>query len=399
MSTATPRSTTAGTQGPAGAGADPSRRSYRTTGGRVWNFNAGPSILPEEVIRQIQADVWDFQGSGFGILEHSHRAKWYDELLQRTLADVREAGRVPSNFKILFMTGGSSSQNFIVPMNLMGKGAAGAGGTADYIETDYWSVRSVEDARQAGFNTHLAWSGKATNFTHVPAEGEVRYSPKPVYVHSTSNNTIYGTQWHRDPVVPAGVPLVCDMCSDIFSRPIDYSKYAVIYASAQKNLGTTGATVVLVRDDIVEMGAKDIPRMLQYRTMVKEESRPNTPPHFAIYTVGLLARWIIKEGGVDAMAARNRAKAGVIYAAIDGSQGFYRGHARAESRSLMNITFRLASPELEERFITEAAGAGLEGTRGHRATGGVRVSVYNAFPAEGCRALAEFMGEFARRHG
>lgn len=392
MSTATPRTGKIAQSGTTGAGS--AARSYRTAGGRAWNFNAGPSILPEEIIRQIQSDIWDYKGSGFGILEHSHRAKWYDEMLHQTLADVREAGRVPRDFEIVFMTGGSTGQNFIVPLNLLPKG-----GTADYIETDYWSVRSVEDSRQAGFVPNLAWTGKATNYTYVPADSEVKYSARPGYIHTTSNNTIYGTQWHREPATPAGVPVVCDMCSDIFSRPIDYTKYGLIYASAQKNLGTTGATVVLIRKELVEAGAKDIPRMLQYRTMVKEESRPNTPPHFAIYTVGLLARWIIKEGGLDAMAARNSAKAGVIYAAIDGSSGFYRGHARPDSRSLMNITFRLPSVELEERFITEAAAAGLEGTRGHRATGGVRVSVYNAFPAEGCAALAEFMGEFARRNG
>lgn len=369
---------------------------YRTAGGRVFNFNAGPSILPEDVIRQIQQDVWDYKGSGFGILEHSHRAKWYDELLAETFANVRQAGEIPSTHKILFMTGGSTSQNVFVPLNLVTDKAAQK---VDYIDTDYWSMRSIEDARQAGYHVHEAFTGKASKYNHIPSPNEIRYSDHPAYIHMTTNNTIYGTEWATDPVTPAGVPLVADMCSDIFSRPVDWAKYAIAYASAQKNIGTTGATIVIIREDVLDRCPREVPRMFQYRTMVKEESRPNTPPHFAIYTVGLMAQWIIKQGGVGVLAKRNQSKVAPIYAAIDESEGFYQGHARADSRSLMNVTFRLGSDQLDDLFMKEALAAGMDGLKGHRATGGMRASTYNAFPKEGCDALAEFMHDFRSRHG
>ncbi len=368
---------------------------YHTAGGRAFNFNAGPSILPEEVIRTFQEDMWNFRGSGLGILEHSHRDKWFDELLFETIDLVRKVGSIPKNYHILFMTGGSSSQNFIVPYNLLPKGR-----TADYIDTDFWSSRSIEDARQFGAGVHVAFTGKSEKYTRIPAASEISYSENPAYVHFTSNNTIYGTQFRTEPTPPSnGAYLVCDACSDIFSRPIDFSKYGLVYASVQKNLGITGATLVVVRDDLVQNSNADVPRMLQYRTMVKEESRPNTPPHFAIYSASVMMRWILSQGGLGAMEKRNQEKAAVIYGALDGSAGFYRAHAEKNSRSLMNITFRLATEELEARFLNEAAAAGLMGMKGHRATGGCRVSIYNAFPIEGCRALAEFMGEFARKNG
>ncbi|MFN8817774.1 MAG: 3-phosphoserine/phosphohydroxythreonine transaminase [bacterium] len=388
---AKPGSTTPSSATPASAPTPP----VRTAGGRVFNVNAGPSILPEEVIHQIQHDIWDFKNTGFGILEHSHRAKPYDDLLAEVFASVRQAGNVPANFKILFMTGGSTSQNVFVPMNLLQPG-----GKADYLDTDYWSSRSIEDAAQAGFVPHVAWSGKSCNYTRIPAAPEINYSsPSTPYVHFTSNNTIYGTQWHTTPAVPAGVPLVCDACSDIFSRPIDYSPYGLLYASAQKNLGTTGATVVLIREDVLDRTRKDLPRMFSYRNMIKEDSRPNTPPHFAIYTVGLMAKWIIAQGGLTAIAQRNAQKAKLIYDALDAHPGFYAPHAEKASRSLMNIAFRLPSDALTEKFITEALAHGIDGTRGHRATGGIRVSTYNAFPIEGCQALAHFLHHFARANG
>lgn len=372
----------------------------RTPGGRVYNCNAGPSILPEEVIRQIQNDIWDFRGTGYGILEHSHRAKPFDDLLAETFDAVRRAGEVPKNFHILFMTGGSSSQNWLVPANLLPAADAsdGAARRADYIETDYWSTRSIQDAKQYGAPVHVAYSGLQDKFASIPAPDQLQFSPAPAYVHFTSNNTIYGTQWPTEPPAPAGTPLVCDMCSDIFSRPIDWARYGLVYASAQKNLGTTGATVVFVRDDLVQSGRRDIPRMAQYRTYVTEESRPNTPPHFAIYTVGLMANWIIRQGGLAAMARRNAEKAAAVYSALD-STPFYRPHARADSRSLMNITFRLPSEALEEKFLKDALAHGLDGMRGHRATGGIRISIYNAFPTEGCHAIAAFLREFARTNG
>jgi phosphoserine aminotransferase len=380
--------------------------AVKTSGGkfanRLYNFNAGPSVLPDEVIKQIQEDVWNYQGSGIGILEHSHRGKVYEQTLAEAEAAVRKIANVPANYKILFMTGGATSQSYIVPLNLLPRA-----GTADYLVTGYWAEKSFEDAKQTERGTvHLAATSKDQSHSYIPGDEQLSYSASPAYVHMTSNNTIYGTQYRRsatdaglrEPKTPAGVPLVCDASSDIYSRPIDVSKYGLIYAGAQKNLGTTGTTVVIVREDLIERGNKDIPRMLQYRTFAKEVSMPNTPPHFAIYTVGLVARWILSQGGLTAMAKHNEEKAKLIYDAIDSSK-VYKGHARADARSLMNIVFRLPSEALEEQFLSEAKSHGLDGMKGHRAVGGVRVSAYNAMSRAGCEALAQFMKDFAKKHG
>lgn len=372
--------------------ATPAAKSVGKFANRIFNFNAGPSVLPEEVIRQIQEDVWNYQGSGIGILEHSHRAKVYEQTLAEAEAAVRKVGSVPANYKILFMTGGATSQSYIVPINLLPKG-----GTADYLVTGYWAEKSVDDAKQANQgNIHIAATSKDQNHSYIPGDEQIKYSASPAYVHMTSNNTIYGTQWHRVPKAPA--PLVSDCSSDIFSRPINIADYGVLYGGAQKNLGTTGTTFVIIRDDLIERGNKDIPRMLQYRTFAKEVSMPNTPPHFAIYTVGLVAKWILAQGGVDALAKRNEAKAKLIYDAIDAAPAFFKGHARKDARSLMNIVFRLPSEQLEDAFIKEALTHGIDGLKGHRAVGGMRVSVYNAFPEAGCRELAKFMADFARKN-
>lgn len=370
-------------------------------GGRCFNFGAGPSVLPEEVIRQIQEDIWNYKGCGMGVLEISHRAKHYDTIVAETDATIREIGGIPANYKVLFMTGGATGQNWIVPANLLPKG-----GTADYISTGYWSEGTIKDAQQycQAHNptgvVNVAATSKDKNHSYIPADAAIKYSAKPAYIHITSNNTIFGTQWRRLPALPAGVPLVCDASSDIFSEPIDISKYGVLYGGAQKNMGTTGATFVFVRDDLIENGNKDIPRMVQYRTFAKDESRPNTPPHFAVYTVGLMAKWIKAQGGLAALAKRNKEKAGFIYDALDAASGFWTGHARKEDRSLMNITFRAKGGDaLDEKFMAEAKAAGCDGLKGHRATGGMRASTYNAFPAEGCRVLAELIRDFAKRNG
>lgn len=362
--------------------------------GRIFNFNAGPSYIPDEVIRQIQQDIWNFKGTGMGILEHSHRAKTYDQVLHEAEDSVRKIANVPANYRILFMTGGSTSQNYIIPTNFLHPGQTG-----DYIVTGYWGERSFEDAKPCG-KVHLAASSADQKHSYIPSDAQTKYSDKPAYVHFTSNNTIYGTQWHRLPNAPAGVPLVCDACSDIYSRPIDVTKYGLLYASAQKNLGTTGTTIVIIRDDLIESGRKDIARMLQYRTFAKEVSMPNTPPAFAIYTVGLMAKWIIAQGGLTAMAKRNEAKAKVIYDALDATSGFWHAHARKEDRSLMNIVFRAKGGEdLDKKFMAEALTHGMDGLAGHRATGGMRASTYNAFPKAGCDALAQLIRDFAQRNG
>lgn len=361
---------------------------------RVHNFSAGPGQMPEEVLRQIQEEVWDCRHSGVGILEHSHRAPVYDAILNEALQECREVGGIPSDYQVLFMTGGSTAQNFMVPYNLM---PSDKSGSADYFNTGYWANRSVEDAKFFG-KIHECASSKADKYAYIPMPAQTTYSKSPSYVHFTSNNTIVGTQFHTPPTPPKGVPLVCDMCSDIYSRPFDVREYALIYASAQKNLGPAGATLVIVRDEIVKRGNKDMPHMLQYRTFADAESRPNTPPVFSIYAMGLMFKWIKRQGGLKHFEKYNRDKAQVIYDVLDRSK-FYVAHARKDSRSLMNITFRCPTPALDDRFCEEAAKHGLDCLKGHRSAGGMRASVYNAMPMDGARALAQFMNEFERTNG
>jgi phosphoserine aminotransferase len=354
-------------------------------------------MMPEEVLRQIQEEVWDCRHSGVGILEHSHRAPVYDRILEEAFIDCREVGNIPASHHILFMTGGSTSQNYMIPMNLL---PADRSGTADYFDTGHWAHQSIEHAKLFGTINECA-SSKADNYTWLPRTAQARFSAKPRYVHYTSNNTIYGTQYApgNEPAPPQGAALVCDMCSDIFSRPFDVAKYGLIYASAQKNLGPAGATLVIIRDDLLKAGRTDIPVMLQYRHFASTESRPNTPPVFSIYAMGLMFKWIRKMGGTEYFARFNAEKAKMVYDAVDRSKGFYKGHARTEDRSLMNITFRCPTPALDDQFCAEAAKHGLDCLKGHRTTGGMRASLYNAMPKAGAKALADFMDEFARTRG
>jgi phosphoserine aminotransferase len=361
---------------------------------RVFNYSAGPGCMPEDVLRQIQDEVWNCRNSGVGILEHSHRAPVYDRILAEAFEDCRAVGSIPAGYHVLFMTGGSTSQNYMIPMNLL---PADRSGTADYFNTGHWSQQSIDHAKIFGAINECA-SSKPENHSYIPRPEQTRYSPRPAYVHYTTNNTIYGTQFHYLPTPPAGVPLVCDMCSDIFSRLFDVTKYGLIYASAQKNLGAAGATLVIVRDDLVQKGRTDIPHMLQYRTFATTESRPNTPPVFSIYVMGLMFKWIRKMGGVTFFDRFNKEKADIVYGVLDRSS-FYRGHARREDRSLMNLTFRLPTPALDDAFCVEAAKHGLDCLKGHRATGGIRASLYNAMPKAGAKALADFMVEFERTRG
>lgn len=373
--------------------------------GRAWNFSAGPSVLPEEVIRQAQQDLWNIAGSGVGIAEHSHRGKVFDKVLADAEAACRRVGNIPANYKVLFLTGGATTQNFMIPANLLAQSD-----TADYLTTGYWAEKCAEHAKPFGA-INEAWDGRPHKHAFIPSDAEIRYSPRPSYVHMCSNNTIYGTQWRvsaadpvlRLPKVPDGVPLVCDMSSDIYSRPMDFSRFGLVYAGAQKNIGIAGTTLVVIRDDLLARNPRDLPIMLQYRVHAKDESRHNTPPVFAIYMCGLMFAWIEKQGGLEAIHRRNTEKAKLIYDALDATQ-FYKGHARSDSRSLMNITFRVnpavkGAEELDDEFVKEAQKLGMEQLKGHRSTGGVRASVYNAMPREGCAALADFMREFERRNG
>ena len=359
---------------------------------RKFNFSAGPGYLPEEVIQQARHDLWDIRGTGIGIAEHSHRGKTYDEIVFETEAACRKVGNIPSNYKVLFVTGGSTSQNYMVPANLLAQNE-----TADYLVTGYWAERSAEQAPLYG-TVHRAFDGGAHNHTFIPSDSEIKYSDNPSYVHWCSNNTIYGTQFKREPKVPDGVPSICDMCSDVFSRPVDFNKYGLAYASAQKNIGIAGTTLVIIREDLLERNPRELPLMLQYRVHARDESRHNTPPVFPIYMCGLMFNWILAQGGVETIAKRNEAKANIIYDVLD-SSSFWTGHARKDSRSLMNVTFRAPTPQLDDEFLKEASARGMEQMKGHRVTGGMRASIYNAFPEQGCRALADLMRDFERRKG
>ena len=356
---------------------------------RIFNFSAGPAVLPEPVLRQAQKDLWNVAGSGIGVAEHSHRGKVFDRIFAETEAAARELAGIPDNYKVLFLQGGATLQFSMVPMCLLP-----AGRTADYLNTGVWSQKAIAEAKKVGA-IHIAASSEETKFDRIPDVASIRYSDNPAYVHFTSNNTIYGTQWTSEPPVPAGAPLVCDASSDIYARPIDIAKYGLIYAGAQKNLGPSGVTFVIVRDDLADLGSKDLPILLQYRTHVKDGSMHNTPNTFGIYLMGEVFKWIKAEGGLSGIKERNERKAKLLYDAIDASKVF-TARARAGSRSLMNVCFFSQSDELDARFVSEAAKRGLDGLKGHRNAGGVRASIYNAMPEAGVQALVDFIHEFER---
>lgn len=356
---------------------------------RIWNFSAGPAVLPEAVLEEARENLLSLGTSGIGILEHSHRGKAFMKVYEETEALCREVGQIPPNYKVLFLQGGASLQFAMLPMNLLATDQ-----TADYLVTGSWSEKALEEASRFG-KTHVACTGKASNYSQLPTE--CSYSAAPRYVHFTSNNTIFGTQFRTEPTIPAGVPLCCDASSDIFSRPIDVARYGVIYAGAQKNLGPSGVTLVFMRDDLVEAGSKNLPTMLQYRTHAKNESMYNTPPTFAIYLVGLVLKWIRREGGLSVIGERNQRKAHKLYDFLDSSK-LFRPTAAPDSRSLMNVTFVTGDEEVDARLCTEATAAGFDGLKGHRSVGGMRASIYNAFPEAGVEALVQFLQAFEERH-
>jgi phosphoserine aminotransferase len=358
---------------------------------RIANFGAGPGVLPEPVLRQAQQDLWNVGGSGIGILEHSHRGKLFDRIIQEAEEECRRLAGVPDDYRVLFLQGGASLQFAMVPMNWLTPDA-----TADYLVTGAWSEKAVAEAERFG-RVHVAATGKASSYSRLPQPEAIRYSANPAYVHLTTNNTIFGTQWRAEPPVPAEVPLIADASSDIFSRPLEVGRYGLIYAGAQKNLGPSGITLVLVRDDLVERGSPDLPTMLQYRTHARERSLYNTPPTFAIHVVGLVLKWIRETGGLAAMEERNAEKAALLYDFLDQSE-FFRGTAERDSRSRMNVCFRAPTEALEAEFVAQATRRGLDGLKGHRSVGGMRASIYNACPREAVVALVDFMKEFERAH-
>jgi phosphoserine aminotransferase len=364
-----------------------------TSNPRVFNFSAGPAVLPLPVLEQAQRDLVAYPGAGMSILEMSHRSAAFEAICYGAEDDFRRLGGVSDDYAVLFLQGGATLQFAMVATNLLP-----SGGTADYIETGTWAEKAIADARMFG-TVHVAASSKATNHDRIPTQAELAFSAAPAYVHMTSNNTIFGTQFHYVPEVPAGVPLVNDASSDVFCRPVDYSRFALTYAGGQKNLSIAGITVVVVRRDLLDRAPASVPAYLRYATHAKERSLYNTPPVFGIYILHLVLKHLLAEGGLETMAARNQRKAARLYAAIDGSGGFYRGHAQPGSRSLMNVTYRLPSEELEKAFVKEATAQGLDGLKGHRSVGGIRASIYNAFPEAGVDALVDFMADFQRRNG
>jgi phosphoserine aminotransferase len=358
---------------------------------RIHNFAAGPAVLPLPVLEQIQRDLIALPGIGMSVLEISHRSKPFEAIIEKAEADIRALAGIPSNYHVLFLQGGASMQFSMVPMNLLTAGA-----TADYIDTGSWAEKAIKEAKKVGA-VNVAASSKADKYARIPAQSELTLTKGAAYVHMTSNNTIEGTEFKQLPDV-GDAPLVNDTSSDMFSRPIDVSRHALIYAGAQKNMGPAGVVVVIVRDDMLARSQKTLPTMLNYAVHAENKSLYNTPPAFAVYSLGLVMHWLLEQGGLPAIAAVNERKARTLYAEIDRT-GFYRGTAQKESRSLMNVTFRLATEDLEARFIKESAAAGLDGLKGHRAVGGMRASIYNAFPEAGVDALVSFMKEFERTNG
>jgi phosphoserine aminotransferase len=323
----------------------------------------------------------------------SHRSAAFEGIIQKAEADLRALLGLGSDHAVLFLQGGASLQFAMVPANLRAAGAS-----ADYVLSGHWSKAALKEAQKSG-RTRVAGSTEASAFDRVPAQEELDLDPGAAYLHFTSNNTIYGTQWATSPETPPGVPLVCDASSDALSRPIDVGRYGLVYAGAQKNLGPAGVTVVVLRRALLERTPGGLPAMLDYRLLAENRSLYNTPPTFAIYVVGLVLEWLKTLGGLAEVGKRNEAKAALLYEAIDGSGGFYRGHAQPASRSRMNVTFRLPSEELEKAFLKEAQAHGFDGLKGHRSVGGLRASIYNACPIESVAALAGFMGEFRKRRG
>jgi len=356
---------------------------------RIHNFSAGPGVLPEEVLLEVQQDLLSYKGKGLSVMEMSHRSKEYEEIFNETVATMKRVLGVADDYEVLFLGGGAHTQFLMTAMNLIREGKIG-----NYVLTGEWSTKAFKEAKKIGKMTHVAASSEDKNFSYLPRTFDI--SENPAFLHYCSNNTIFGTEYRDDSIFPSQVPLVCDMSSDFLSRPLDTKKYALLYAGAQKNIGPAGATAVVIRKDIVENFAVVKETMLSYKTHIDGKSMYNTPPTFPIYIIGLVLKWIEKQG-LDVIEKNNIEKAGFIYDVIDNSD-FYKGTVGKDDRSLMNITFRLPSEELEEQFIKEAKNHKISGIKGHRSVGGCRASTYNALPKIACKTLAEFMIDFEKRN-
>jgi phosphoserine aminotransferase len=358
---------------------------------RIYNFSAGPAVLPLPVLEEAQRNLISLPGVGMSVMEISHRSKTFDEIIGGAERGLRELLGLPENYHVLFLQGGASLQFSMIPMNFLPEG-----GSADYIITGSWGKKAVKEAKREGA-VNIAATMADGGFTRTPGQDELKLDSNAAYVHLTTNETIEGVEWKQEPDV-GNVPLVADASSDILSHPIAVEKYALIYAGAQKNMGPSGVTLVIIRDDLLQRIPDNLHTMLDYRTHVENNSLYNTPNTWGIYIIDLVCKWLKEKGGLEGMQRENETKAQLLYDAIDATD-FYRGHADADSRSIMNVTFRLPSEELEKKFASEATGAGLDGLKGHRSVGGIRASIYNAFPREGVEALVAFMKEFEKKNG
>jgi len=358
---------------------------------RIFNFSAGPAVLPVPVLELAQRDLLSLPGVGMSVMEISHRSKTFDDIFAKAESGLRELLGIPANYHLLFLQGGASLQFSMVPMNFLA-----ADGSADYVITGSWGKKALKEAKRAG-NVNVAATMADGGFTRVPANEELKLDAKATYVHITTNETIEGVEWKQEPEI-GDVPMVADASSDILSHPIPVEKYGIIYAGAQKNMGPSGVTLVIVRDDLLSKIPDGLHTMLDYRTHVENKSLYNTPNTWGIYIISLICDWLKERGGLVGMHRENEAKAQLIYDAIDATE-FYRGHADHDSRSIMNVTFRLPNEELEKKFTAEATAQGLDGLKGHRSVGGIRASIYNAFPLAGVKALVAFMKEFEKNNG
>jgi phosphoserine aminotransferase len=363
---------------------------------RVHNFSAGPATLPLEVLQQAQQELVDYQGHGFSLIEASHRGKEYEAVHNEAIRLIKSILNVPDTHHVLFLGGGASMQFGMVPMNLINRTTGGDNDHSDHLLTGSWGKKALSDARKIA-PAELLFDGSDSGFTTLPEVTSIQSTPGSAYLHLTSNETIEGLQWKEFPATDA--PLVADMSSDIFSRPIAVDQFGLIYAGAQKNLGPAGVTIVIIREDLLDRAGDNVPAYLTYRSHSKSNSLYNTPPVFPIYMVKLVLEWIEHQGGLDQVAKNNTEKAAALYEAIEGSHSFYRCPVDPRYRSQMNVVFRLPTEDLEQRFVKEAAVAGMTGLKGHRSVGGIRASIYNAMPRAGVNALIAFMQQFSEVHG
>lgn len=369
--------------------------SATATSQRVFNFSAGPAVMPVSVLKELQEELLSLPGAGASLMELSHRGQVFVDVLHDAQDTIRSLYGISDDYEVLFLQGGAALQFSMIPANLI----RGTAKTAQYLVTGSWGKKAVGEAKKEG-KVEVIYDAKESGYAHVPSDGDYAASEDAAYLYYCSNETIQGVQFSEEPACPAGVPLICDASSDILSRPLEISKYGILYACAQKNAGPAGVTVVIIRKELLNHAPDDLAGYLTYKNHADNDSEWNTPPTFAIWALGKIAHWLADDiGGLDAMQKLNEQKAKLLYDSIDASSGFYAGHARPDCRSKMNVTFNLPSDELLTKFVKEAATHDLASLKGHRSIGGIRASIYNAMPLEGAQTLANFMNDFAAKNG